>query len=378
MLRQREEKINVWFEMWVGDDITPMAAIFADDVEYTECWGYQYFGQEEIQAWFEDWHKNNVMEAFYAKDFLHMDDKQLAKAVVYQKNEDDSFIIAFIRGDLEINETKLRNHLGFEIHPAVEIPAESGIVPGFIGPVGLPKTIKVVMDASLKGIESLVCGANETDMHYTGMNIQRDFGDVEYVDVAKTFSGAICPKCGKPHIYIEKGIEIGNIFQLGKKYTESMGMTYLDENGERQVPIMGCYGIGVGRLAASVCEARHDDYGPIWPITIAPWEVHLCCVRSDDAEAKAAADELYESLLRTGTEVIYDDRNVRAGAMFSDADLLGVPVRVVVSPRNLKEGIVEIATRDKKIQKKVALADAKAEVLALVQQLKDEINNYEI
>ncbi|MBR3842832.1 MAG: proline--tRNA ligase [Christensenellaceae bacterium] len=309
--------------------------------------------------------------------FLNMPIEKACKAVVYQKNMTDEYVIVFIRGDLEVNETKLTNALGEAIHPG-EVTEDSGIVAGFIGPKGLPENVTVLFDRSLETAENLICGANEENYHMTGFNIARDFGKVSFIDLAKIPEGGICPVCGKKSITISRGIEVGNIFQLGTKYSKAMDMTYYDSEGNSQYPIMGCYGIGVGRLAASVCEARHDDYGPIWPITIAPWEVHLCCVRSDDAEAKAAADELYESLLRTGTEVIYDDRNVRAGAMFSDADLLGVPVRVVVSPRNLKEGIVEIATRDKKIQKKVALADAKAEVLALVQQLKDEINSYEI
>jgi prolyl-tRNA synthetase len=132
---------------------------------------------------------------------------------------------------------------------------------------------------------------------------------------------------------------------------------------------MGCYGIGVGRLAASVCEAHHDDYGPIWPMSIAPWQVHLCCLRSDDAETKACADKLYDELLASGIEVIYDDRNVRPGVMFSDADLLGVPVRVIVSPKNLKENVCEIATRDKSIQLKANMESTKDEVLALVKEL---------
>ena len=292
------------------------------------------------------------------RKFLNTDEKRLAKAVVYQKNEDDSYIIVFIRGDLEVNETKLRNYLGYEIHPAVEITPESGIVAGFIGPVGLPEKIKVVYDASLKGIESLVCGANKEDAHFTGLNIQRDLGDVKYADVAKTFAGAVCPECGKPHIRIEKGIEIGNIFQLGKKYTESMGMTYLDENGDRQTPIMGCYGIGVGRLCASVCQESHDDYGPIWPMTIAPWQVEICNLRVDDPQVKETADRLYAELLSYGVEVLYDDRDIRPGAMFADADLFGIPLRAVVSPKALANGCIEISARDKSFRENIPVAEA--------------------
>ena len=153
-----------------------------------------------------------------------------------------------------------------------------------------------------------------------------------------------------------------------------MGFKYTDENGDEQYPIMGCYGIGVGRMAASICEVRHDDYGPIWPITIAPWQVHLCCLRSDDAKCKELADNLYNTLQNKGIEVIYDDRKVRPGAMFADADLLGVPVRVVVSPRNLEENAVEISTRDKQIDKqKTPVDNAVAEVERIIKKLTDDI-----
>lgn len=290
--------------------------------------------------------------------FLHIDEKRLAKAVVYQRNEDDSYVVVFIRGDLEVNETKLRNLLCAEIHPAIDITPESGLHPGFIGAIGLPKNITVVYDKSLKGIESLACGGNEDDKHYIGFNIKRDIGDVEYHDVAKTFAGAICPECGKPHIQIEKGIEIGNIFQLGTKYTKSMDMTYLDENGERQYPIMGCYGIGVGRLCASICQESHDDYGPIWPMAIAPWQVEICNLRVDDPAVKEAADRLYAELLSFGVEVLYDDRDIRPGAMFADADLFGIPLRAVVSPKSIANGCIEISARDKSFRENIPVGEA--------------------
>lgn len=292
--------------------------------------------------------------------FLKADVKTLCKAVVYRKNEDDSLIVAFVRGDLEVNETKLRNYLGYEIHPATELTAESGVVPGFIGPVGMSEDIVAVFDASLEGIASLVCGGNAMDTHYTGMNIKRDVGDVAYVDIAKAFAGGICPNCGKPHLRIEKGIEIGNIFQLGQKYTKAMEMTYLDENGERQYPIMGCYGIGVGRLCASICQESRDQYGPIWPMSIAPWQVQICNLRVDDAAVTEAAEKLYAELQAAGVEVLYDDRDIRPGAMFADADLFGVPVRVIVSPKTLAAGCVEIAARDKSFRENVPFAEATA------------------
>ncbi|MBP3637063.1 MAG: proline--tRNA ligase [Clostridia bacterium] len=281
--------------------------------------------------------------------FLNVRADQTCKAVVYQENLTDKFVVAFLRGDLDINETKLRNYLKAEIH-AAELTENSPLCAGFIGPKGISNDVRVVFDASLKGINALVCGANEPDAHMTGLNIARDIGEVEYVDVAKAYDGGICPVCGKPSIYTSRGIEVGNIFQLGTKYTESMNMTYVDQDGSLKHPIMGCYGIGVGRLAASVCEAHRDDYGPIWPISIAPWHVHLCSMRADNEEVAAMSQKIYDELTAKGIEVIWDDRPVSAGVMFADADLFGVPVRVIVSPKGLKNGTIEISTRDKSLR----------------------------
>lgn len=304
--------------------------------------------------------------------------KHLCKAVVYQKNADDSYIIAFLRGDLEINETKLRNIVGEEIHPATEITLDSGIVAGYIGPHALTaqEGTLVFFDTSLKDTTNLVCGANKENYHYKGFSINRDTSEFDgtYYDLAKTFEGAICPSCGKHTIQLRSGIEVGNIFQLGDSYTKSMDMRYTDEKGESQHPIMGCYGIGVGRLAASICEEYHDDYGPIWPMSIAPWQVHICAIRSDEEVVKQLSNDLYQTLSAKGLEVIFDDRDVRPGVMFTDADLLGVPIRVTVSPRNCKENIVEIATRDKSLQEKVPPEKAADFITALVQQKIEKLN----
>ncbi len=306
--------------------------------------------------------------------FLKSDVTASCKAVVYQKNMDDTFVVAFVRGDYEVNETKLRNLVGEDIHPA-EITEDSPLVAGYIGPFGISEKITYYLDASLKGISSLVAGANKEGYHYTGLNLERDLENITYVDIAKVKEGGICPCCGKPALSIKRGIEVGNIFQLGTKYTKSMNMQYVDKDGEMHHPIMGCYGIGVGRLAASVCEAKHDDFGPIWPISIAPWEVHLCCIRPDDENAKCIADDLYEELQKNKVEIIYDDREgVRAGQMFADADLLGVPIRVVVSPRNLQEGKLEISTRDKSVKEMVDIVDGLEYILGLKRTLFGAIN----
>ena len=306
--------------------------------------------------------------------FLNSKIEESCKAVMYQKNMTDEYVVVFLRGDYEVNETKLTNLLGEKVHAAV-VTEESGLVAGFCGPYNQNAKCQIFYDKSLEGIESLCCGANEVDYHYVGLNIKRDIGDVTYVDVSKIQDGGICPCCGKKSIKICRGIEVGNIFQLGTKYSKQMGMTYSDKEGNTQIPIMGCYGIGVGRLAASVCEAKHDDYGPIWPISIAPWQVHLCCMRADDPACKEAADKIYKELLASNIEVIYDDREVRAGAMFADADLLGVPVRVIVGPKNLVNGEVELKTRDKKVSMNVSVDNIIDETKALIDQLFAEINS---
>ncbi len=297
--------------------------------------------------------------------FLGCEEKTSCKAVVFQRNSDDAYIVLFIRGDLEANETKLTNYLGYDIHPAV-ITDESGLNAGYIGPIILKGNFVILYDRSLEGRNNLSCGANVSEYHYTGLDMERDVAGAEYHDFAKIQQGGICPHCGKPAITVSRGIEVGNIFQLGTKYTKSMNMTYIDSNGETRYPIMGCYGIGVGRLAAAICEAHHDEYGPIWPISVAPWQVHLCAVRSDDAEVKAYADRLYSELQSKGVEVIYDDRKVRAGVMFSDADLLGVPIRVVVSPRNLKAETVEVVARDKSFSENIPIQSAIEDILSLI------------
>lgn len=308
-------------------------------------------------------------------DFFKTDISASCKAVVYQKNADNTFVVAFVRGDYEVNETKLRNLVGDELHVA-EITADTPLTAGYIGPYGLSKQVAYYCDLSLKGMNSLVAGANREGFHLKGLNLERDLGEIDYVDLAKVKAGGICPCCKKPALTIQRGIEVGNIFQLGTKYTESMHMQFADKDGTMHYPIMGCYGIGIGigRLAASICEARHDEYGPIFPISIAPWEVHICCIRPDDLETKSAADHLYEELTKQKVEVLYDDREgVRGGQMFADADLIGVPIRVIVSPRNLKDEKIEVSTRDKSVHAVVEVSESLTYIMKLRERLYQEL-----
>jgi len=301
---------------------------------------------------------------------LGIDNKQSCKAVVYEKTEDGQAVLVFIRGDLEVNESKLTRALGAEVLPASDDTLLAAhLVAGCIGPYQLETSAIVFYDQSLAGLKDICCGANEADYHYVHLNMARDLPDIVYGDYAKITDGSICPVCHHKHISIKRGIEVGNIFQLGDKYTKAMEMTYLDEKGKKQYPVMGCYGIGVGRLAASICEARHDAYGPIWPLSIAPWQVHICALKSNDPEVKQAADALYQALLDRQIEVIYDDRHVSAGVMFSDADLLGVPLRIIISPKTLKNKSCELKSRDHKIQKIVEIDKARQAVCEEIKKL---------
>ena len=306
-------------------------------------------------------------------EFLNIQPIQTCKAVVYQVNETDEYIVVFLRGDLEVNETKLRNHLGCEIHPALDLDESSGLTAGFIGPLGLPGQLRMVFDQSLQGEYNLVCGGNQPDTHTTGFNPSRDLPAAQYADVAKACEGGLCPCCGHPSLTLTRGIEVGNIFQLGDKYTKSMDMRYTDPEGRQRFPLMGCYGIGIGRLAASICEASHDEYGPIWPISVAPWPVELCALRSDHPEVREAADGLYRDLTSRGIDVLYDDRQVSAGVMFSDADLLAAPLRVIISPKGLKNGSAELTSRDKQLKAYLPLQDAADRIQDLLRQAMDSL-----
>lgn len=305
--------------------------------------------------------------------FLDQDVKHTCKAVCYETQTSHESVVVFIRGDLEVNETKLRHCLGEEILP-LEITEDMPLTAGFIGPVGLDASIRTVYDASLKDGQHFVCGANQPDHHYTGLDLARDVPEAVYVDVAKIIEGGICPHCHRPTIQVKNGIEIGNIFQLGDKYSRTMGLTYLDRDGKEKNPVMGCYGIGIGRLAASICEESHDDFGPIWPITIAPWQVEVIYLKHKDPAVKKAADELEAKLSALGLEVLYDDRDMRPGALFAEADLFGLPFRVIVSGKNMANGEVEVKRRDGTLHEKYPLDEAPEIILKLVQ---DELARYQ-
>ena len=281
-----------------------------------------------------------------------------------------------IRGDFEVNESKLANHLGLtEINFANDAQIrKSGAVPGYASPIGLdPKKVKIVVDKSIEGSSNLVVGANEADAHYKNFNLERDLVGAEVTDIATVREGDPCPVTGQP-LQLKRGIEVGNIFQLGTKYSEPMGCNYLDKDGKSHPMIMGCYGIGVGRTMASVIEDSFDEYGPIWPMSIAPYQLEICALNLDKGGVREAAEKLYEDLQTEGVEVLFDDRGEKAGFMFSDADLIGIPFRAVISPKSLETGCIEFRLRGSRDAEMIPIAEA-ASILA--DRVAEELVKYE-
>lgn len=304
-------------------------------------------------------------------NFLNTAENQTAKAVCYAvKGDSNQVVVAFIRGDLEINECKLQNFLKVEVAPA-DI-SSCGLVAGQIGPVGLSVNqgvkLTIVYDKSLEKETCLVAGANKEGYHYSGFCPARDLTGIVYTDVAKISENHTCRHCGGK-LKLERGIEVGNIFQLESRYTSSMKMTVHDANGNEVTPVMACYGIGVGRALASVAEERADDKGLVWPVSIAPWHVALCPLRLDDDSVRKAAEEVYAELTKNGIETLFDDRNVSAGVKLTDSELMGMPIRVILSPKTLLNGEAEISIRSTEEKMMIPLNYLSGEIKSLLENL---------
>jgi prolyl-tRNA synthetase len=295
--------------------------------------------------------------------FLEMQPRQTLKAVFYMA--DRQFVFVVIRGDLEVNEVKLKKALKaaeLRLAAAEEVRA-AGITAGSASAVGL-KDIKVVADDSVTSGTNFVAGANKAGHHLRNVNYGRDFTADIVTDIAKAASGQACAACGGS-LRVVRGMEIGHVFKLGTAISRAVGAFFVDQAGQQQPVIMGSYGIGIGRLMAAVIELNHDDKGIIWPAQVAPYRVYLCPLYIDNAEIVRKADQLYCDLIAQGVEVLYDDRAESPGVKFNDADLLGIPVRVTVSPRSLEKGSVEIKKRSDKKGELVAVAEAAAYISKL-------------
>ncbi len=314
-------------------------------------------------------------------EFLKVPKARTAKAVFMVATLPDGetqverFVFAVVRGDMEVNETKLANALkAKELRPAREEEIRAvGAVPGYASPLGLdPKQVLIAVDDLVPQSPNLVAGANEAGYHLRNTNYGRDFTASVVTDIAAAGEGDGCPNCGQP-LRTSRGVEVGNIFKLGSRYTQALGATFLDKDGSVKPVIMGSYGIGSGRLLACVAEAHHDADGLRWPVTVAPYHVQLVGLPDASGAAQREAEALYVSLPAAGVEVLYDDRDERPGVKFKDADLIGLPVRLTVSERSLKQGGVELKRRDRAERVIVPLAEVQARVQSELAALRAEI-----
>ena len=255
-------------------------------------------------------------------------------------------VLALIRGDHEVNEIKLANLLNvlqLEMAGEKEIQSLFHSEPGYIGPVGLT-TVTIVADASVMNLHNAVCGANEADRHFTNVLPRRDIKPTHIADIRLIREGDPCPRCSSP-VKTARGIEVGQVFKLHTKYSQALDATYLDENGQEQLMVMGCYGVGVSRTMAAAIEQHHDADGIIWPASIAPYQVVIVPINTKDEPQMTMAEQIYRELSAVGVEVVLDDREERSGVKFKDADLIGYPLRITVGPKALKENCVELKVR---------------------------------
>ncbi|HCW87392.1 MAG TPA: proline--tRNA ligase [Dialister sp.] len=303
-------------------------------------------------------------------DFLHAPVAQSVKAVVY--NVDGLVVLAMVRGDHEVNETKIQH-----IYNAINVDMASdedlkkvGLTAGYISPIGLKRTkdFDILVDPTVMEMQDACCGANEKDKHYIHVNPARDFTDVRVETIRQIQEGDVCPHCGGKIVRC-RGIEVGQVFKLGTKYSEALHATFLDNQGKSHPFVMGCYGIGVTRTVAASIEQNHDDDGIIWPVAIAPYEAVIVPANNKSEEVMAAAGKLYEDMEDSRDEVVLDDRNERAGIKFKDADLIGYPVRVTIGKKWQQSGCVEIKIRRSGEVVEVPLEEAKDKVLEILKTL---------
>ncbi len=297
-------------------------------------------------------------------EFLKAEPSRLIKTLIYKV--DGVAVALLVRGDFEANETKLKNYLKAG---ALELADEKTIVEvtrapvGFSGPVGLG--IRIIADNSVKDMVNFVVGANKKDAHLINANFDRDFQTKEFGDFRKITKDDPCPACGKP-VEVKQAIEIGHTFKLGTKYSEALGAKFLDKEGKENVAVMGCYGIGVNRIASTLIEASNDQDGIIWPVSIAPYQVVIIALNVQNKKVKEISEGVYDNLTKSGFDVLYDDRDISAGIKFKDVDLVGIPIKIIIGERNAKKGVVEVKLRKTGEVKEVKSEDLIAHLKTLI------------
>ena len=300
--------------------------------------------------------------------FFGVPPEKLVKTLIYLA--DGKPIAVMVRGDREVNEIKLAKALGVDtlaLAGDAAVKEVTGASVGFAGPVGLKTPVPVYVDFEVAVLSDFVVGANEDDAHLTGVNVERDFKPSAIADYRTAAAGDACARCGTGQLKAYKGIEVGQVFALGTKYSKPMGVTFLDVDGQEKPAVMGTYGIGVTRIVASAIEQSHDKDGIIWPVPLAPFEVTVLELQQDDEKVVATAQKLYEELTAAGIDVLYDDREERPGVKFKDADLIGIPFRLAVGKKGIAEGIVELKRRNGSEVRKVKIDEAVKIVVAEIQ-----------
>ncbi len=345
----------------IGGDMSHEFQVLADSGEdmilsCTEC---EYAANEEKAT---SRYENSACDASTFKDatevhtpdqkavedvakFLERDIKEFIKSMIYLV--DETPVLVMVRGDREVNESKIQGHFkAQEVVLADDATVErvTGAAVGFAGPVGLKEDIKIVADFSVTGMANMVCGANKTDYHIENVNLGRDF-KAEVADFVQTVAGEPCPHCEKGELEETRGIEVGQVFFLGTKYSSAMNCNFIDENGKEKPAVMGCYGIGVGRTLAAAIEQNHDENGIIWPMAIAPFEAVVLPLQMNKESVVEAGEKVHRLLLEAGIDVALDDRDERAGFKFKDADLIGYPVQLVIGAKSLEKGNIEVKIR---------------------------------
>ncbi|MEC0695082.1 proline--tRNA ligase [Bacillus atrophaeus] len=329
----------------IGEDTIAYSdeSTYAANIEMAEVINRDASSSEEPKA-LEKVHTPDVKTIEELSGFLDISPEACIKSVLCKA--DDRFVLVLVRGDHEVNDIKVKNLLQAEVVELAsreEVVQQLGTEPGFVGPVEVSKEVEVYADLAVKAMVNAVAGANEQDYHYKNVNVGRDAAIKEYADLRFIQEGDPSPD-GKGTIRFAEGIEVGQVFKLGTRYSEAMNATYLDENGRSQPMLMGCYGIGISRTLSAIAEQHHDEKGLIWPKSVAPYDLHILALNMKNDAQKELAEKLYETFKTEGYDVLFDDRAERAGVKFADSDLIGLPIRITVGKR-ADEGIVEVKIR---------------------------------
>lgn len=351
----------------VGEDILVLCdnCDYASNIEVSKCVDEEIENKEEKKK-YEKINTPHVGTIDELAEYLHEDPAKFVKTLIYKV--DDKFYACMIQGNKDVNEVKLQKLLTAKevaLAEPEDVRRITNAEVGFAGPIGLD--IPVIMDNGVKYMKNFLVGANETDYHYINVNLE-DFKVEMVADIRNVQEGDICPCCGKGHLIFKKGIEVGNTFKLGTKYSESLGLNYSNENNELKPVVMGCYGIGIERIIAAIVEQNHDEKGIIWPTNIAPFKVAIVLISGKDEKQVKVANELYEKLQSMGIDTILDDRNERPGVKFNDMDLIGIPVRITIG-KKVEEDKVEFKLRNSEEVEVIEIKDVIEKIENLLEKI---------